>query len=114
MNKDENEIYLIMDIKKYSEYIRKQAASSFSNDYHENLDEFITLWQVSDMIIKYSVGQDEKKRYMIDENNHEKLLEEMTERIYNSGLSKLAAKDEIECAWDSEKNKMIFWAKKRN
>lgn len=108
-----DEIHAIMNLDKYAAYIRKRAAMSFSEDYGEDLDEFITIKQTSDMIVENSMGKDEKGLYLINESSHKKLFEQIRLRIYNAGLSKLAAKDMLECAWDDNKGEMVFWAKKK-
>ena len=108
-----DEVHAIMNLDKYASYIRKRAAISFSEDYAEDLDDFVTIKQTVDMIIDHSIGKDEKGLYLIDESSHKRLFEEIRLRIYNSGLSKLAAKDMLECAWDDKKGEMVFWAKKR-
>jgi hypothetical protein len=108
-----DEVHAIMNLEKYAAYIRKRAAMSFSEDYGEDLDDFITIKQTSDMIAENSIGKDEKGLYLINESSHKKLFEQIRLRIYNSGLSKLAAKDMLECAWDDKKGEMVFWAKKK-
>lgn len=108
-----NEPHAILNLDKYAAYIRKRAAASFSKDYGEDLNEFITIRQTVDMIVENSIGKDEKGLYLIDEASHKKLFESVRLRIYNSGLSKLAAKDMLECAWDGNKGEMVFWSKKK-
>lgn len=108
-----DEIHAIVNLDKYAAYIRKRAARSFSEDYGEDLNDFITIKQTSDMIIENSLGKDEKGLYLISESSHKKLFEQIRLRIYNAGLSKLASKDMLECAWDDKKGEMVFWAKKK-
>lgn len=107
------EIHAIVNLEKYAAYIRRRAALSFSEDYKENLDEFVTIKQTVNIIIDHSIGKDEKGLYLLDENAHKKLFEAMRLRLYNVGLSKLAAKDMLECAWDDKKGEMVFWSKKK-
>jgi hypothetical protein len=109
-----DEVHAIMNLDKYAAYIRRRAAISFSEDYVEDLNEFVTIKQTVDMIVEHSIGKDEKGLYLIDEKSHKRLFEEIRLRIYNSGLSKLAAKDVLECAWDEKKDEMVFWAKKKD
>ena len=33
----------------------------------------------------------------------------VAEQIYQSALCKLAAEDIIQCAWDTDVNRMVFW-----
>jgi hypothetical protein len=107
------EIHAIMNLGKYAAYIRRRAALSFSEDHEENLDDFITIAQTANLIEEHSVGKDEDGRLLIDEAANKSLFEAVRVRLYNAGLSKLAAKDLLECAWDDKKGEMVFWAKKK-
>jgi hypothetical protein len=107
------EVHAIMNLERYATYIRRRAALSFSENYNENLDEFITVQQTSKMIEDHSIGKDEDGKFLIDETSHKKLFEAVRLRIYNSGLSKLASKDMLECAWDDKKGEMVFWSKRK-
>lgn len=105
-----SEVYSIINLTKYAEYVRKKAALSYSENYEENLDDFITIGQVCGLIAEYSIGFDEQGKYLISEKGYEDLYGAVQKRLYNCGLSKLAAKGHLECAWDEEKNDMIFWS----
>jgi len=109
-----DEVHAIMNLERYAAYLRRRAALSYSEDYNDNLDDFVTIKQTSDMIVDHSIGKDEEGRYLIDEKSHTKLFEAVRLRLYNSGLSKLAAKDLLECAWDDKRGEMVFWAKKKS
>jgi hypothetical protein len=110
----EGEVYCIMNLERYANFVRKKAAASFAENHNENLDEFMTIFQATSMVKEKSIGLDEKKRHLIDDKAYEELLEAMKKRIYNSGLSKLASQGHLECAWDDNKNEMVFWPKKKN
>jgi len=107
----EGEVYCIINLEKYSDFIRRRAADDLAQNHGENLDEFVTIPQTMGMIKENSIGIDEQDRLMLDDKAYEELLEAVTKRIYNSGLAKLASKNLIECAWDDEKNEMVFWSK---
>ena len=107
----EGEVYCIMNLDKYADFIRKRAADDLAENNGENLDEFVTTTQTIGLIRENSIGIDEQDRLMLDDKAYEELLEAVTERIYNSGLAKLASKDLIECAWDDDKNEMVFWSR---
>ena len=104
-----SEIYSIINLKKYASYVRNRAALSYAKDYKENLNDFITIGQVCGLIKEFSIGKDENKKYLMSEEGYESLYESIRLRLYNSGLSKLAVNGYLECAWDDEKNEMIFW-----
>jgi hypothetical protein len=105
------DVFAIMNLERYALYMRKVAAMSFSANYAENLDDYITVKQAEGIIVEHSMGKDAEGRYLIDEDAHDRLFESIKTRIYNSGLAKLAAKGLVECAWDDENNEMVFWTK---
>lgn len=107
------EVHAIINLDRYSAYIRRMVAASFSEEYEDNLDEFITIKQTSKIIEEYSLGKDKKGKLLVDEEASKSIFEAVKIRLYNSGLSKLAAKDLLECAWDDKKGEMIFWPKKK-
>lgn len=108
-----DETHVIMNLDKYASYMRKKAAAHFSEEYDDDLDEFVTIPQVHQMIAMRSVGKDEQNRYMLDDSGRKNLFEDLKTRLYNCGLSKLASKNMIECAWDEESQEMIFWSSNR-
>ena len=105
------ETHVIMNLDKYASYMRKKAAAYFSDEYEDDLDEFVTIPQVQQMIDYRSSGMDEQGRYLLSEAGCDELFEDIKTRLYNCGLSKLAAKDILECAWDEEIGEMVFWRK---
>lgn len=106
-----DEVFAIMNLERYALYMRKMAAMSFSESHAENLDDYITVNQAEAIIVEHSMGKDEEGRHLVDEDSHQRLFEAMKTRIYNCGLSKLAAGGSLECAWDDDKNEMVFWSK---
>lgn len=114
----DGEVYCIMNLEKYADMIRKDAANSFANgerlDDSENLEDYVTINQIGQMIEENSIGKDEDGHHMITGEGYKLLFEQIKTRIYNSGLSKLAAKDLVECAWDERKKTMVFWSNEKN
>ena len=100
-----------MNLDKYADFIRRRAADDLAERNEDNLDGFVNIPQTVGMIREKSIGTDEQGHVMLDDKAYHELLEEVTQRIYNCGLSKLASRDLIECAWDGEKNQMVFWSK---
>jgi len=101
--------YSIVDLDNYALTIRDGVAKSFSEEYAENLDEFISITQIKNLITKYSLGLDQNDNHIITTKIFNKIFNEIREWLYGVGLAKLAAKGFIECAWDDAKNEMIFW-----
>lgn len=107
------EVYAIVDLDGYISQMRDAAAKSLSDEYTENLDDFITVAQMTNMIKNECLGFDDEDRPLLDEPTNEKIFEDTAIWIHNVGLAKLAAQDLVECAWDNESNEMIFWAKEK-
>jgi len=110
MKKKNNEpIYSIVDLNNYAIAIRDSAASSFAEDYTENLDDFISVKQIINLIKKNSIGKDEEGNYLIQATSFDETFNQIRNWLYGVGLAKLAAKGHVECAWDNDLNEMIFW-----
>jgi hypothetical protein len=108
---EDDTIYSINDLDGYAASIREGVAQSFVENYNENLDEYITIDQVKNLIIGYSLGQDDDENYLINSEVFNDTFDDVREWFYEAGLSKLAAKGVIECAWDDDSNQMVFWVK---
>lgn len=102
--------YSITDLQNYALYIRDNAASSLAENYTENLDEFISLKQVINLIKQRSLGLDDNGDIIIDSNAFDNTFDDIRIWLYGVGLAKLAAKGLVECAWDNDLNQMVFWA----
>jgi len=103
------ENYSVLDMTGFATTIRENVASSFAEDYSENLDEFISLNQVIELIEQHSLGQDDDGYHIINEEVFNDIFNDLSEWLYGVGLAKLAAKGYVECAWDNDQNEMVFW-----
>tara|TARA_R110002074_G_scaffold333931_1_gene504168 strand:+ start:643 stop:999 length:357 start_codon:yes stop_codon:yes gene_type:complete len=109
--------YSITDNLEFARIMRNCAAESLSEEHtgepkqyaEEDLDSIITLSQVQSIIFDNSIGTDELEQDVIDEDIFNKIFDETRNLIYQSAMSQLAAKGLVECAWDDEQDKMIFW-----
>lgn len=104
-----SDIYSINDLDRYAESIRKNAALSFTEFYNENLDDFISIGQTTNLIKTNSIGEDEEGNLLIDEDSYNNTFDQVRTWLYNVGLAKLAAAGKVECAWDDTLNEMVFW-----
>jgi hypothetical protein len=102
-------IYAISNLDAYADEMRVAAANSISKDYSENLDDFITIHQLKNLIKQYSSGIDEQGRVVLDDDAIDDIFYATADWIYGVALSRLASKNLIECAWDNEENNMVFW-----
>tara|TARA_B100001778_G_scaffold240113_1_gene200528 strand:- start:1710 stop:2090 length:381 start_codon:yes stop_codon:yes gene_type:complete len=102
--------FAIKKLDEISDIIRDNAATSLAETYQSNqLDKFVTINQIEDLIIEHSLGTDDEGQYIINMDVFADIFDSVRNMIYQSALSKLAASGTIESAWDSEKDKMVFW-----
>lgn len=106
--------YIVSENKKFCKALRKQAAKYLSSESHSNLDEFITLDQCGQILENNCVDKDEQGRFIVNEDSYVDMLMEISKQIYQSALSKLAAENIIQCAWDNQENTMVFWVTDEN
>jgi hypothetical protein len=107
-----DQVYSIYDINGYVSQMREAAAKSISEDSsNEDLDTYITIDQMMGLVKSNCLGYDENNNPLLNEKSNEQIYEETAVWIHNVGLSKLSAKDLVECAWDDELNEMVFWQK---
>ena len=101
--------YIIEDMKRFCKKVRSYSLGFLAEDMRQkNLKEFITLKQCAE-IVKDQCPMDENGDRAVDEDAYVDIIEQICKQIYQSALSKLAADDIIECAWDDKNDKMIFW-----
>jgi hypothetical protein len=104
-----SKVYAIVDVGGYVAEMRKAAAQSFTENYNENLDDFISINQMINLLYKHCVGFDDLNRPMLDEESNNDIYEDTVIWLHNVGLAKLAAQNLVECAWDDKLNEMVFW-----
>lgn len=108
-----SEVYAITNLEGYANQMRDAAARSLSENHNDNLDDYISISQIVNLVKNECVGFDDENRPLLDEDTNEKIFENTAIWIHNVGLAKLAAQDLVECAWDDKSNEMIFWAKEK-
>jgi hypothetical protein len=108
----DNEFYAITNIEGYALEMRQAAADSLTEDCADNLDDYISIKQMINLVKSECVGFDDNGRPLLNEDANEQIYNSTVAWINNVGLAKLAAQDLVECAWDSELNEMVFWANK--
>tara|TARA_B000000557_G_C20515094_1_gene333866 strand:+ start:234 stop:590 length:357 start_codon:yes stop_codon:yes gene_type:complete len=109
--------YSITDSVEFARIMRNCAAESLAEEYtgeaksytDADLDTIVTLSQIESLISEHSIGRDEENQEIIDTEIFNNIFDETRNLIYQSAMSQLAAKGLVECAWDDEKNKMVFW-----
>ena len=106
-----SEVYAIIDLEGYASQMREAAAKSICPENADNLDEYISLGQMTNLVEEFCLGHDDENRPLLDEDTNVQIFEETALWIHNIGLAKLAAQDLVECAWDDKTNDMVFWSK---
>lgn len=109
--------YSITDSLEFARIMRNCAAESLSEEYtgeaksysDADLEGIATLSQIESLIAEHSIGSDENNQDIIDTETFNNIFDETRNLIYQSAMSQLAAKGLIECAWDDEENRMVFW-----
>lgn len=108
-----SEVYAIIDLDGYVSQMREAAAKSICENYNDDIDTYISLNQMINLVKSECLGFDDENRPLLDENTNETIFENTATWIHNVGLAKLAANDLVECAWSDEDNEMVFWAKEK-
>lgn len=107
------EVYAIIDVESYTKDLRLAAANEITENNTDNLDEYISVGQMKNLVKNECLGFDGQNRPLLNEDINAKIFDTISIWLHNVGLAKLAAQDLIECAWDNESNEMVFWAKKK-
>jgi len=101
--------YAIINVDEYAKDMRYAAAQSLCEDNNDNLDDYISIGQIKNLITKHCLGFDDSDRPIMNQKINESIYEQVAVWIHNVGLAKLAAQGLIECAWDDNENEMVFW-----
>jgi hypothetical protein len=107
----DEKLYSIIDLERYVTEIREVAANTLSENNTDNLDDYVTITQLMQMVRKNCLGFDDDNRPLLNEKMNEQIYESTITWIHNVALAKLAAQDLVECAWDDDANEMVFWSK---
>lgn len=109
-----DDLYAIVDLDGYAKEMREAAAKSIADPFDDDLDSYISVDQMINLVKSECVGFDYNDRPLLNEDTNEKIYVSTVAWIQNVGLAKLASQGLIECAWDSKTNEMIFWANEQN
>lgn len=106
----QNDYYAISDLDGYATQMRKAAGEFISQDNTDNLEDYISIGQIINLVNDHCLGYDNENRPILDEETNEFLFESTVDWIHNVGLAKLASQGLVECAWDDKTNEMVFWS----
>ena len=117
MNEEDKNEFAITNLKTFCKGVRDEATRclSVTNVKDSNIDDFITIKQCIDIVSDVCGHNKNLKKVVrdykliINEDNYVDIVLIVAEQIYQSALCKLAAEDIIQCAWDTDVNRMVFW-----
>ena len=113
---DEIEVVLIEDFDVFLVSLRDAVCLTVAKGEIEDadLDKYMTLNQIRSIVNGYIDGTDEETGvpFMI-EDSYEELVADVSAAFLGACLSKLAAADLIETAWDEKRAEQIFWRKEK-
>lgn len=104
-----DDIYAITDLEGYANEMRDAAAKSLADPFDDDINTYISIGQMINLIKEHCVSIDDKNRPLLNEDTNEQIYESTVVWIHNIGLARLASQGFIECAWDEKDNEMIFW-----
>lgn len=109
--KDNVDYFIITDIDGFANDVRSSVFDELSSDWNdtEQMDDFITIAQIEEILDKNSDFHDEEGNPAICLESYENIFRIVSLEVTNSGLSKLAAEGVIEVAFDEELNDFVFW-----
>ena len=96
-------MYLLKDPEECARIIRKEVSKAY--DLPDN-DDHLTVKQVMGLLEEKCERDGDD--FMLSDKILEAVAEQAQSMFLGSMLSKMAAEGELECAWDEEKNDMVF------
>lgn len=104
--------YVIKELQIFAKEIREVVALSFEADDLKDIDEYISINQVINIINEHALYFRDNLP-VIDEETLDEICLDIKTLIFNVGLSKLAAKGLLECSWSDKDNEFVFWIPKK-
>jgi hypothetical protein len=100
--------YEIKDMRGFAKSIGKTVAEDLQMDKSE-LKDYITVKNVVEMATQYCIYDKTNKKFIANEGILDTILEETRDWIIGLSLARLSSEGHLECAWDDERECMIFW-----
>lgn len=97
-------MYNIDDLEGFSDTIRREVVSSHGLEDDER---YVTTGQ----IMGYVAGRFKEREgeFVLDDAGLEEVVKFAVGTLIGSCMSEMAAEGDLECAWDDEKNDMVWW-----
>ena len=112
----EVEVMIVEDQELFLTSLRDSVSVTVAKDAIDrgSLDKYLTIEQMGKILDDYVDGIDEETgcKFMTEESYAE-LTADIASTFLGVCLSKLAAADLIESAWDDERGEQVFWTKSK-
>jgi hypothetical protein len=105
----DSNLYIITDLDAYARELRHTVAENIAQNNEENLDNYISIGQITNLVKDNCLGFDDLNRPILDVDANEQIFQQTLTWFYNITLSRLASLGLVDCAWDEDKEEMIFW-----
>lgn len=104
-----SDMFKIVDMDGFAQHVIKCAAKEMEIANTDEVFEYITANEVSNLIVENCSDVDENDDILIDAEHFNNCLTAVIQRIQNSAVAQLASEGYLDCAWDDELNDMVFW-----
>jgi hypothetical protein len=102
-------VYSIVNIRDFSEAIRKEVLKTYSCADSER---YLTKGQIVSFIKERFPLEDGE--IVFDEDGLQEIIEFAVSAMLGSCMSEMASEGELECAWDEKQNDMVWWLPKKD
>jgi len=103
--------YEIKDMRGFAKSVGQTVAKDLDLEKSE-LKDYISVKNVLQLTAQYCIYDKKTKKYIANEGILDTIIEETRNWIVGITLARLASQGQLECAWDVERDCMIFWRAK--
>lgn len=98
----------ITNISKFSQFIVYNTIKDCGIEIkRKDIKQYINNKNIEEIVRQYA-KRDKHNNLMVNDKIVQKIQSELMDWILGVSLAKMAAKDELDCYWDSKRNCMIF------
>ena len=103
--------YEIKNLTTFSKGVGKAVAEDLDIKTNE-LSDYISVKNVKGIARQFCVYNKHRKKYIASEKILESIVDETRNWILGLQLARECGSNKLECAWDNERDCMIFWKNK--
>ena len=108
MARNNDPLLKIKDLRKFVKYLAINTAKECGiNTQKDKIKNYINASNIKQIVAQHA-KIDKHGNMMINNKIFSKIQDDVLQWILGVSLAKAAAKNELECSWDNEKNCMIF------